>query len=287
MKLVLDPVGHGFLGRPVFESSPWPARVVATSRRPTCTRTRAPCRRAGASSRSAGRPPPGDCSIGMSPFELPNGEDRPPSDAAPDPHRLGGAVVEDVGLREIGDSAACSSSCSAEHWSCRRRARRDAVDVLGDGAHEVAVAARGDVVGEAVRLEVAQQLDHRPVAACGTCARASGASRRQKRVGGGCVGLDAHAPERLEDAGDEDLHVAVVPVIVLRDHPAEPGVVLFARRLPRLLVAQRRVGLRHRGEALRMKPSSIGIGFSHHSVPSLSNTATRAAGATKSGRAGR
>ena len=30
----------------------------------------------------------------------------------------------------------------------------------------------------------------------------------------------------------------------------------------------------------RMKPSSIGIGFSHQSVPSLSNTATRSAGAT-------
>jgi hypothetical protein len=29
-----------------------------------------------------------------------------------------------------------------------------------------------------------------------------------------------------------------------------------------------------------MKPSSIGIGFSHHSVPSLSNTATRSAGGT-------
>jgi hypothetical protein len=30
----------------------------------------------------------------------------------------------------------------------------------------------------------------------------------------------------------------------------------------------------------RMKPSSIGIGFSHHSVPSLSNTATRSSGGT-------
>jgi hypothetical protein len=29
-----------------------------------------------------------------------------------------------------------------------------------------------------------------------------------------------------------------------------------------------------------MKPSSIGIGFSHHKVPSLSNTATRSDGAT-------
>jgi hypothetical protein len=28
------------------------------------------------------------------------------------------------------------------------------------------------------------------------------------------------------------------------------------------------------------KPSSIGIGFSHHSVPSLSNTATRSSGGT-------
>jgi hypothetical protein len=32
-----------------------------------------------------------------------------------------------------------------------------------------------------------------------------------------------------------------------------------------------------------MKPSSIGIGFSHQSVPSLSKTAIRSAGGTKSG----
>jgi hypothetical protein len=32
-----------------------------------------------------------------------------------------------------------------------------------------------------------------------------------------------------------------------------------------------------------MKPSSIGIGFSHHSVPSLSKVATRSDGGTKSG----
>jgi len=33
----------------------------------------------------------------------------------------------------------------------------------------------------------------------------------------------------------------------------------------------------------RMKPSSIGIGFSHHRVPSLSNTATRSAAGRNSG----
>ena len=32
-----------------------------------------------------------------------------------------------------------------------------------------------------------------------------------------------------------------------------------------------------------MNPISIWIGFSHHNVPSLSNTATRSAGGTKSG----
>ena len=32
-----------------------------------------------------------------------------------------------------------------------------------------------------------------------------------------------------------------------------------------------------------MKPSSIGIGCSHHSVPSVSKTAIRSAGGTKSG----
>jgi hypothetical protein len=33
----------------------------------------------------------------------------------------------------------------------------------------------------------------------------------------------------------------------------------------------------------RTKSSSIGIGFSHHRVPSLSNTATRSSGGTNSG----
>jgi hypothetical protein len=32
-----------------------------------------------------------------------------------------------------------------------------------------------------------------------------------------------------------------------------------------------------------MKSNWMGIGFSHHSVPSLSNTATRSSGGTKSG----
>jgi hypothetical protein len=36
---------------------------------------------------------------------------------------------------------------------------------MGDRAHEVATAARGDEAREAVALEVAQQLDHRHVSA--------------------------------------------------------------------------------------------------------------------------
>ena len=65
---------------------------------------------------------------------------------------------------------------SGGRWSCRSPARRDAVDLLGDRAHEVAVAAGGDVGREPVRLQVAQQLDHRHVAAVGEGrVRASGA----------------------------------------------------------------------------------------------------------------
>ena len=55
------------------------------------------------------------------------------------------------------------------------------------------------------------------------------------------------------------------------------------RRLVRLLLGQRRVGGGLFGQPAHDEVELDVIGFSHHSVPSLSNTATRASGATKSG----
>ena len=127
---------------------------------------------------------------------------------------------------------------------------RDAVDLLGDRPHEVAVAARGDVVREPVRLEVAEELDHRHVAALvERPAEGRVLPAAQEGVGGARVVLDALAGERLEDAAHQHLHVAVVAVVVLRDRLAEPGVVLLVRGLPRLSCPQRLVLLGHLGEA--------------------------------------
>ena len=101
-----------------------------------------------------------------------------------------------------------------------------------------------------LRLEIAQQLDHRQVAALVERA----AERRvlagpQERVGGARVVLDALAGEGLEHAAHQHTQVGVVAVVVLVDRPAEPRVVLVVRGLPRLLRAQRLVLLGHLGEA--------------------------------------
>ena len=120
---------------------------------------------------------------------------------------------------------------------------------LGDRSHEVAVAARGDVVGEPVGLEVAEQLDHRHVAALAE----RPTERRvlpgpQERVGRPRVLLDALAGERLEDAAHQHLQLAVVAVVVLRDRPPSQRVVLLVGGLPRLALSQRLVLLGHLGQ---------------------------------------
>ena len=179
------------------------------------------------------------------------GEDRTLADAAPDANRLDRPVVEEVPRRLVRDGAAVLVVGVGEGVRAADHALgRDAVDLLGHGPHEVAVAAGGDVVREPVRLEVAQQLDHRQVAALVERA----AERRvlaaaQERVGGARVVLDVLAGEGLQHAAHQHAQVAVVAVVVLVDRPAEPRVVLVVRRLPRLLRAQRLVLLRHLGEA--------------------------------------
>ena len=76
-------------------------------------------------------------------------------------------------------------------------------------------------------------------------------------------------------------HVRVVARVVLGHEGAEPGVVAFVRRpstagARAARVAPPTISARRR----RMKSSWIGIGFSHHRVPSLSNTATRSSTGT-------
>src|SRR3954471_14184891 len=102
-----------------------------------------------------------DVAIGIA-----DGEERSAPGPAPDPDRLLWAIVEVVGLRLVRDGAAVTIArvlerrCAADHPLAR-----NAVHLLADRAHEVPAATRGDVVREAVCLEVAEQLDHRRVSA--------------------------------------------------------------------------------------------------------------------------
>src|SRR3954451_17384520 len=67
----------------------------------------------------------------------------------------------------------------------------------------------------------------------------------QEAVGGARIVVDAHARVSLQDAGEQHFYIAVVAVVVLGDRAFQPGVVLLARDLPRLLLAQGFVGLGH------------------------------------------
>ena len=88
---------------------------------------------------------------------------------------------------------------------------------------------------------------------------------------------------RFEHAAEERPHVRVVAGVVLGHRLSQPAVVALVRRLPRL---------RSRGAPDRPRPLAQpaqdedrleAVGFSHHSVPSLSKTATRSGGGTTSG----
>src|SRR5207244_1159941 len=92
------------------------------------------------------------------------GQERPAAGTTPDPDWLLRAVVEIVGLCLVRDRATTlvarviQRGCASDH-----ALPRNAVDLLADRPHEVTTAARRDVVREAVRLQIAEQLDHRRI----------------------------------------------------------------------------------------------------------------------------
>ena len=73
----------------------------------------------------------------------------------------------------------------------------------------------------------------------------------QVRGGGVHVLVDGLPGERLQEPSDQHLHVAVVALVVLVDHAAEPRVVLLVRRFPWLLLAERGVRRGHLREPLQ------------------------------------
>ncbi len=81
------------------------------------------------------------------------GHDRAAPDAAPDPHRLRGTVVEDVGLLQVDERSAVLILLVAEGVGAADHALGgDPVDLVRDRSHEVPVAARGDERREPVGL---------------------------------------------------------------------------------------------------------------------------------------
>jgi hypothetical protein len=78
-------------------------------------------------------------------------------------------------------------------------------------AHEVATAARRDVVGEPVLRQVAEQLDHRCVRTFRYPRPRVDAARLQELLGLGIEVVDAHPVVRGEDAGGEHVHVVSSP----------------------------------------------------------------------------
>lgn len=172
------------------------------------------------------------------------------ADAAPDADRLGRPVVEELhlplveDLRPALDLAVLDRQGAADH-----PLGRDAVELAGDGAHEVPVAAGGDVGGEAVGLQVAQQLDHGPIAAGrvravqGGVARLVEEARDEGRVGG-----HGHVREGRGHRAHQQPEIVVVTVVVLHHGVTQPVHVLLVGRLPRLAVPERGGVLGHLGQ---------------------------------------
>ena len=126
------------------------------------------------------------------------------------------------------------------------RLARNAVCLHADRAHEVAAAARSDVVGESVGFEVSEEFDHRLVAAL----EVATAERRvlravQEFVRLGLEVLDADPLVGRQDSGGQDLDVAVVARVVLCHQRTKPAVVTLMRCLPRLPIAQLRFCFGH------------------------------------------
>ena len=120
-------------------------------------------------------------------IRVPGREQRAPTRAVPDTYRLLWPVVEVVGLGLVGDGAAVlvagigKGAAAADDpltW--------DAVDVLADGAHEVAPSAGDDVARESVCRQVAEQLDHQ------ACRRTAG----NRGPAFGCCALRRNSSDR-------------------------------------------------------------------------------------------
>jgi hypothetical protein len=73
----------------------------------------------------------------------------------------------------------------------------------------------------------------------------------QEVLGGFLVGVDRHPAERFENGRHEIADAAVVALIVSGHDVTEPGVIAPIRCLPRLLRAQRRIGLGHTRQPLQ------------------------------------
>ena len=180
------------------------------------------------------------------------GEHRAAADPAPDPHRLGRTVVEELHLALVEHVAAVVLTLAVldRHRATDDPLRRDAVELTGDRTHEIAITAGGDVRNEAVGLEEAQQLDHRLIPARAVRSAELGMLRRgEELVDLGAVLFDRHVGERRGHRTHQQAQVAVVAVVVLDHRLTEPAQVVLVRRLVRLLVAQLRVGLGHLGES--------------------------------------
>ena len=72
--------------------------------------------------------------------------------------------------------------------------------------------------------------------------------RGEELVDHRAVLLDREVSERPGNRAHQQPQIVVVTLIVLDHRLAEPGEVVFVRRLERLLLAQRRIGLGHRRE---------------------------------------
>jgi hypothetical protein len=100
----------------------------------------------------------------MSPLELPAARDGPAAGAAPDPDWFLRAVVEVVGLGLVRDCAAVAVAGVLQRGGASDHAvPGNSVYLLADGPHEVTAATGGDVVREAVCVQVAEQFDQRQV----------------------------------------------------------------------------------------------------------------------------
>ena len=152
----------------------------------------------------------------------------PTPDPAPDPHRLLRPVIEELDLRLVEQVGAVIARLEVQpEGAPDHPLRRDAVQLLGERAHEVTVTTRRDVGAEPVRLQIAQQLDHRHVAAL----QVRALQHRMRRIaqpGRHLVAelLHRHAPRRPSPPlAIKQAKVGVVTVVVLDHGLGQPVVV--------------------------------------------------------------